>query len=891
MLWIGLDWSLPMRHLTFLFAASLLFAFVACGDDGSVGSGGDTSSGLDTSGGEDASSGGDGAVNDQLAWDDTGVDAQGDGATDPDGQVLPDTNPGDTNPDQVDPDAPDAPDTTGGNFYPSKELYLKITGPSAGDAIGSLSAMEAVGGVVFGEYDAITWVNETNGTSGTATGAPFWKSGVIHLAQGDNTIRATATKGDQTSSDALVITHNPGFRWDKPLTLRPPSLFVGYSVEVIVTASMGFYSNFNTNSVKLIQVDELGQTIKELGVMRDDGGTNTTSNSGDEYPSDGVFTVKATFSSSEPTVIHLRATAQVTAGANVYTAYSEVVQLPILPHLTGSDCQAMVGLTNDTHMTYDNLLQQGMDTKGARDEIVTRLQADALIAEVGPSSDDGNGVWVRYANGVLGGFSFPTPGTRGAEPEEEPELETITAPLGGPTLGSKRVTLMSPFSDKFVGTDESIEFASRMSSTQCPPFAVDGPLNGGGANLDVMMGMSGSGVVSIVTHGDALFQELSPAARQAYGWEYDHSIEVLWSGESPACELLQASKKTCSVGQGQSIENACGAGATCLATNTSGSSVTGICYDHRQADLVSGRLVFGKTYGVTPGYIQHHAAPSYPNTMVYLGACRSLWNGTLAAAFFAGGAKTVFGFSDHVTSSFAYQKAQELVETLLVGLEDTGGAFEPGQTDPQYPSSAFSMFGANNLDVNDANIVNPSFELGNLTGWTPGGDGRVISKLGATIPVAGKFMGVVSSGMGYTLEVGTIRQKFCIPTDANTVQMYWNYFSEEFHEFCGTGYQDPFTASLEGSGGAITLVDVTVDALCPPNECSGCGTQYAGTYQSDVSFDQGDVWNTRWLKIKKNVSQLSGLGQPVDLKFFVTDEGDTIYDTVILIDDIRFFTE
>jgi hypothetical protein len=71
----------------------------------------------------------------------------------------------------------------------------------------------------------------------------------------------------------------------------------------------------------------------------------------------------------------------------------------------------------------------------------------------------------------------------------------------------------------------------------------------------------------------------------------------------------------------------------------------------------------------------------------------------------------------------------------------------------------------------------------------------------------------------------------------------------------------------------------------------GCGDDYVGVYESDIDFDQGDAWCTRWQKSKTNVSALATQGKPVDLQFFVTDEGDSIYDTVILVDDVRLFTE
>jgi hypothetical protein len=54
-----------------------------------------------------------------------------------------------------------------------------------------------------------------------------------------------------------------------------------------------------------------------------------------------------------------------------------------------------------------------------------------------------------------------------------------------------------------------------------------------------------------------------------------------------------------------------------------------------------------------------------------------------------------------------------------------------------------------------------------------------------------------------------------------------------------------------------------------------------------VEFDIGDVWNTMWQKSLNNVMALAGQGR-VTLRFFSSDAGDSIYDTVILIDTVKF---
>jgi hypothetical protein len=52
------------------------------------------------------------------------------------------------------------------------------------------------------------------------------------------------------------------------------------------------------------------------------------------------------------------------------------------------------------------------------------------------------------------------------------------------------------------------------------------------------------------------------------------------------------------------------------------------------------------------------------------------------------------------------------------------------------------------------------------------------------------------------------------------------------------------------------------------------------------SFDQGDVYATGWRPQTETIPA-SLRGKRVELRFFATDIGDSIYDTAVLIDNIR----
>jgi hypothetical protein len=493
---------------------------------------------------------------------------------------------------------------------------------------------------------------------------------------------------------------------------------------------------------------------------------------------------------------------------------------------------------------------------------------------------------VRFQDGLLGAFNFNQPGMRGGgDPVAEQDLGQIEAALPVPEIlvESKKSAVFSPGHTEFGGADEAAYMNDLMEKSECPAYALDGPYYDGKATLQRFRNMSLYGMTAVAAHGDSYFKQMTEEAKKGYEWHHKGSQELIWTGDAVDCTKLVQSTPSCS-GPGT-----CPEGSECIIQTASQTSVSGLCVDMKQVDLRRGRAVFGPdTYGIVPSFVSHYRGRGMPNSMVYLGSCRSMWNGTFGMEFFAAGAKAVLGYSGYVSSAFAYEQATKFLSGLVEEFKLTGDAFpQPAPEDPSNPGTTLRLLGATNLNVTNSDLINPSWEKGDLTGWEKAGDGRVIARLGITVPVEGKFMGVISTGMGYTPQTGEISQMFCIPSDKVEMCFFWKFYSEEFVEWCGSIFQDTFEATLEGEEGTITSVSASVDDLCPPEQCMGCGGQYDGLIQSDVVFDVGDVWNTHWRKACTNIMALAGQGA-VTLRFFCTDKGDSIYDTVVLIDAVKF---
>jgi hypothetical protein len=787
-------------------------------------------------------------------------------------------------------DSSETGETAGPKSFSSPELFIKILGPSGeffGNTAGSYISLT---GVLFGDADSLTWEIKSGG-SGTIEMHPFWLSDMIEVKQGDNQITVKAENGSESVYDSIMITYNPGFLFQDPPLLRPYAVFKGESTNVIVTVPLGTYKNFDENTVKLVEVDKDMKIIKEHGQMLDNGDLY---GSGDEIPKDGVFTKKVTINCSTEGLTYFRVSVDVKTALSTYTAYSSPSVLECMSHINLAECNDVVSVNKQAEDLYKSKLNE-VGKSAAVDAVVQFFKQNGNVQEAGKNKD-GTSAWVLYKSGILGGLNFAENGYRGGnedDPENMEESEQEYAQKTGALtqivkIASKKALLMSPYSSEFGANDESNGLGTYLKQKVCPNYNVQGPLINQQATMQKFREMKNYGIISVVSHGNSFFNGMTEESKKKFGWHHMGAQEGILSGEALNCAGLFQSSKTCT------DYTPCPAGTDCIIQQASGKSFSGICIDSTQVDLKRGRTFVsnGGNVGILPAFIQFHSSRNYPDSFVYLGTCKSVYNGSIASAFFAGGAKSIAGFSGNVTSKFAATVADKFFSTMVKDEKLTGEAIPADNKDPSVPGTEFRIFGGLNLTVSDSKIINEDFERGDLTGWDRDGDARVITKFGITKPVIGKFMGIISSGMGYTVTTGTVEQTFCVPKDIQEFYFYWKFYSEEFHEYCGSIFQDTFTAQFTSqSGSTLEIVNVAIDDLCDPDDCANCcaSEKCVGLIPSDIpKFDIGDVHTTpKWQKAKINVTPVAGAG-PVNLSFFCTDKGDSIFDTVILFDSLKF---
>ena len=186
-------------------------------------------------------------------------------------------------------------------------------------------------------------------------------------------------------------------------------------------------------------------------------------------------------------------------------------------------------------------------------------------------------------------------------------------------------------------------------------------------------------------------------------------------------------------------------------------------------------------------------------------------------------------------------------------------------------------------------IRNGGLERGDLTSWATTGAAAATQTLGPTStgvvirPTEGIWMADINTGAGSIGGTGSsLKQRFIVPAGVQTLRFDFNFVSEEFPEFVGSIFDDSFRAVITTPNGSTTFAQVSVNQ--------------AGNFTliGDCGFPGGDATcgQTGWREGSVNLSAFAGTGTPinVDLIFSANDAGDNIYDSHVLLDNMRFST-
>jgi len=190
------------------------------------------------------------------------------------------------------------------------------------------------------------------------------------------------------------------------------------------------------------------------------------------------------------------------------------------------------------------------------------------------------------------------------------------------------------------------------------------------------------------------------------------------------------------------------------------------------------------------------------------------------------------------------------------------------------------QLGHGRIDLFEA-VFNGSFEIGDLSEWSSTGTTSSFTGFKTAspqiIPQHRKRMGYASTGPAGDGVAASLNQNFTIQSGITSLPITFDYtfVTEEYPEWVGTIYDDSLKITLVApSGSEYTLAVESVN-------------DSTFTSVSGIDFPGGDntVGWTGWKEIAEDISVTEGSGT---YKIYITDAGDDIYDSVLLIDNIRF---
>lgn len=277
---------------------------------------------------------------------------------------------------------------------------------------------------------------------------------------------------------------------------------------------------------------------------------------------------------------------------------------------------------------------------------VNWLRTQTNIQETGISND--GTIWILFANGIEGDIETYPPETLGGEGGSDlfsqsgiqkiinkinaavlsgsiiQSLGILNQPI---VVGNERAIVLDPFSDELDEASPQSYVYSKIS-----PLTDATYLKNEEVTIDITKTLYEYGVVNITTHG-----------------RLHRDIVGFLSGEK----------------------------------------VTPINIFSHLGDLRNKRLSIGwhsltPYYEILPSFITNYAKKPYPQSLIYIGACQSLKNTTMADAFLSRGSATYFGFTKTVSALFNKEKAGELFTNLIDKHQTTEEAFTNG-LDPYWP--------------------------------------------------------------------------------------------------------------------------------------------------------------------------------------------------------------
>lgn len=748
----------------------------------------------------------------------------------------------------------------------SNKISVVIQEPSSDGCYVTVKEKISLSGMAISDNSVkeVRWKSSSN--QGTASGLENWTIAEIQLQEGDNVIVVSASdNSERTSSDTIIITRNKYLNFLYQPQFNPANIPVNETANVTVQIEIEPVANLDNASVKLIEVNNAGSTVSETAVLYDDGDLNH----GDDIKGDNVFSNIVQMTAKETGVKRFRVTAKTNETTGDVTGKSSVSFLSIYAPVNQTVYEQQQQLQKTAAEKLYNTFYSSKDLKTAVNTTADWLKTQSNVKSV--SIEGERLILVNYSSGLTGGVMVKEVDENGkplyrggallrdtsnrkSSPLklfEQTRGEYTLFPNDDPDtniLFNKNVIVWSPCEEEFI-PNTSTEIIKRLNKNRLglniKHFAeLD-------ATVEVAKTFCNYGLVIMDAHGAKgeyiATKEQATAGRNFLYRDLLNSGQIVIVTDVPVCVYLQV--------------------------------IPLVTYD---------------VYLLTPSFVLNLNKRFAKSIIVNLsceGAISTYATPTrsFAVAFIKKGASTYLGYTGLTTGLFSYNTAPDFIERLVVDEKSTHDAYVPVET--SIPSAnKFAIQSAYKIRYTSG-LINGNFEYpvvkyGQVVGWYVFGDARVLTKLGEIKPWEGKYMGIVSTGLGFTTSSGEYSQFFRVRENESKLFVRWRFLSEEFLEYIGSKYQDKFKITITDTENGVetVLLEKSVDAIAAQFGATKESPGSLAPVSPDIKFDHGDVYATGWLANAFDVSAYRG--KLVRLSISVGDVGDSSYDTAVLLDEI-----
>ncbi len=656
------------------------------------------------------------------------------------------------------------------------------------------------------------------------------------------------------------------------IVLNQEGILEDISADIIIRIEIPSGVEIVDSVLTIISLDESNNSKGEIGKLFDNG----ILSNGDDIGGDNIYSGIINFLETDQGIVKLQVIGNVITSKGEGKGLSQVKNLNIYSNVSKVEYSEVVNTIDSSLSKFEEFLSGNISNiQSALLSTSNWLSTQPGITNVSNQSD--NGLEIQFDTGLFGSILFSEEDengstiTRGGFTSSSIRRKTKSISIANQTIGktsnkpsrlnkntnieaidpdiigNKNVLIYAPFESAFAPHNERAKIIANLKKSEFK-FQITSLVNQK-ATVSSLQNLTRYGLVVLATHG-------------AGG-------KIFFTGEIVDTTL-----------------------------NIWKTSYKALCSSGKIG--ISGRLTISKNgnikrkekvYYIRPTFISTLAG-KFPNSVILNNSCEGTKSASLQNAFISKGAKAYYGYSKIVNSDFCVTIADSVSKRLAVDFKNTAETYLDW-TDPNSPNAKFEYKkGTHNVHY-ALNLVNGDFEFGNLDGWTIEGDGRNISKLGSLTPPEGKYLGIISTGLGFTKSTGKIFQSFRVEDDQSKITLKWNFMSEEFLEFINSSFQDFFIVKIiDKDGNEDVLINRTIDIIAnnfgakeftnKENEVPQPGSLIK--LSPEIVFDKGDVYMTGWQTFTFDVSNYRK--QIITLVISAGDVGDSSFDTVILLDDI-----